>query len=161
MKPAESVSRLRRIATGTILYGVAAALFALSVALLLICLVGAGLLVMGVLSWTRPSNVAAAWARTLAGLGLIGGSGGIWALGRLGVEGGVGALGKFARLRSRAPHHASGPEASQREVAMRRRRKFIAVIGILLALICLPFAAAIHASAQAPWFAWGGWNGGA
>ncbi|HEY7888971.1 MAG TPA: hypothetical protein VIC29_12190 [Steroidobacteraceae bacterium] len=142
MKPAKSVSRLRRIATGTILYGVAAALFALSVALLLICLAGAGLLVMGVLSWARPGNVAAAWARTLAGLGLIGGSGGIWALGRLGVEGLVGPLG-------------------QRQIAMRRRRKFIAVIGILLALICLPFAAAIHASAQASWLAWGCCSGGA
>ena len=103
----------------------AAALFVLSLALLLICLVGCGLLVMGLLSWMHPGNVASAWARTLAGLGLIGGSGGIGLLARPG-----------------------------RAIAMRHRRNFVAVVGLVLALICLPFAAAIHVGAHAPWFGW-------
>jgi len=29
------------------------------------------------------------------------------------------------------------------------------VIGLLLALICLPFGAAIHATAHGPWLGWG------
>lgn len=76
--------------------------------------------------------VAAAWARTLAGIGLIGGCAALAALLWLAVERSVG----------RAP---------QEETAVRRARKFVAVIGILLALVCLPFAAAIHASAHTPW----------
>lgn len=116
MTSAAPVSRRRRPVTGLIRYGVAAGLFALSVVLVLICLAGLGLLVMGFQSWVHPGNVASAWARTLAGVGLMGGSGGA--------------------------------------IALRRGRKFVAVVGIVLALICLPFAAAIHASAHAPWFGW-------
>jgi uncharacterized integral membrane protein len=44
---------------------------------------------------------------------------------------------------------------SEEETALQRARKFVAVIGILLALICLPFAAAIHATAHTPWLGWG------
>ena len=131
MTSAALESRVRRIVTGLILYGVAATLFAVSVALGLTLLAGVGLLVGGIVSWVHPVDVAGAWARTLGGTGLIGGSAGIGALGWLAVEGLVGPLGRLARL-----------------------RKFVAAVGLLLALICLPFAAAIHASAHAPWFGW-------
>lgn len=142
MTSAALESRVRRIVTGLILYGVAATLFAVSVALGLTLLAGVGLLVGGIVSWVHPVDVAAAWARTLGGIGLIGGSAGIGALGWLAVEGLVGPLGRLAHLRLHPNHPA------------RRPRKFVAVVGLLLALICLPFAAAIHVSAHAPWFGW-------
>ena len=132
----------RRLIAGIILCGVVLALFAVCVALLLILLAGIGLLVGGIVSWVHPVDVAAAWARTLAGIGLIGGSAGVGAVGWLAVEASVEPLGKFARLRLHPSHPAQRP------------RKFIAVVGLLLALICLPFAAAIHVSAHAPWFGW-------
>jgi hypothetical protein len=94
--------------------------------------------------------VAAAWARTLAGIGLIGGSAGFAALGWLAVDRLAGPLGDFARLRYRTLR-----PAAEGETAIQRARKFVAVIGILLALICLPFAAAIHASAHGSWLGWG------
>jgi hypothetical protein len=115
--------------------------------------VGIALLVAGVLSWLHPVDVAASWARTLGGIGLIGGSAGVAALGWLGVERLAGPLGDFARLRYRAPE--------EEETTLRRVRKFVAVVGILLALICLPFAAAIHASAHEPWLGWGSSSRGA
>ena len=163
---AEDLSRLRRMLTGLILCVVVLALFALSVALVLICLVGVALLIAGLVSWVHPVDVASAWARTLGGIGLIGGSAGIGALGWLAVERLVGPLGRLARLLSRAGDHASEPEVSdgevsQKESPLRRTRKFVAAIGILLALICLPFAAAIHVNAHAPWLGWGGSSGGA
>ena len=142
MSPAESLPRLRRYIAGTILCVIALALFALSVALILILLAGIGLLVGGIVSWVHPVDVASAWARTLAGVGLISGSAGMGALGWLVVEGLVGPLGKLARLRPPPDH------------PVRRTRTFVAVVGLLVALICLPFAAAIHASAHAPWFGW-------
>lgn len=132
----------RRLIAGVILGGVALALFAVCVALILILLAGVGLFVEGIASWLRPVDVAVAWARTLAGVGLIGGSAGIGALGWLAVEKLAGRLGNLARLRPHLSHPALRP------------RKFVAVIGVLLALICLPFAAAIHVSAHAPWFGW-------
>ena len=100
-------------------YAVAAALFAL----------GIGLLLVGVLSWLHRVDVAAAWARTLAGIGLIGCGAGFAALGRLLVAG-----------------------MSRREMIVDRTLKFAAVIGTLLALVCLPFAAAIKAAAHTSWF---------
>jgi hypothetical protein len=109
---------------------------ALAVAVLAVAVMGIALLVAGLSSWMHPGAVAAAWARTLAGIGLSGGSAALAALLWLAAE----------RLTGRA---------SQGETAVRRARKFVAVIGILLALICLPFAVAIHASAHAPWFGWG------
>jgi hypothetical protein len=115
-------------------YVVALAVGALAVALLVVGVLGLVLLVAGLSSWMHPGAVAAAWARTLAGLGLIGGSAALAALLWLAVE----------RFTGRA---------SQEETPVRRARKFVAVIGILLALVCLPFAAAIHASAHAPWLA--------
>ena len=121
---------------------VALALAALSAAFILVLLAGIGLLVGGIVSWVHPVDVASAWARTLAGVGLIGGSAGIGALGWLAVERLVGPLGKLSRLRPPADH------------PVRRTRKFVAAVGLLLALICLPFAAAIHVSAHAPWFGW-------
>ena len=111
--------------------GIALALFAVCVALILILLAGVGLLVEAIVSWLRPVDVAVAWAQTLAGVGFIGGSAGFGALGWLAVEKLAGRLGKLARLRPHLSHPALRP------------RKFVAVIGILLALICLPFAAAI------------------
>ena len=117
---------------GPIPYVVALVVGALAVALLIVGVVGIALLVDGLLTWLHPGAVAAAWARTLGGVGLIGGSAALAALLWLAVEGFVG-------------------RARQEETAVRRARKFVAVIGILLALICLPFAAAIHVSAHAPW----------
>jgi hypothetical protein len=71
--------------------------FPFGIALAIVCLLGVVVLGAGLLSWLHPVDVASAWARTLGGIGLIGGSAG------------------------------------------------------LLALICLPFAAAIHASTHRPW----------
>lgn len=148
--------RLRRIIAGLTLCVVAVAVFAVAVALFLICVGGIVLLIAGLASWVHPVDVASAWARTLGGIGLIGGSAGLAALGWLVVEGLAGPLGDFARLRSRARHAPEGEES-----ALQRTRKFVAVVGILLALICLPFAAAIHATAHEAWLAWGSSNRGA
>lgn len=132
MTSTEDSSRPRRILAGPIPYVVALVVGALAVALLIVGVMGIALLVAGISSWLHPGDVAAAWARTLAGIGLIGGSAALAALLWLAVE----------RFVGRAP---------QEETAVRRARKFVVVIGILLALVCLPFAAAIHASAHAPW----------
>lgn len=152
----ESQSRLRRIVARLTLCIVVLAVFAVAVALSLICLVGIALLIAGVASWVHPVEVASAWARTLGGIGLIGGSAALAALGWLAVERLGGRLGDFAHLRHRARRSPEGEES-----ALQRARKFVAVVGILLALICLPFAAAIHATAHQPWLAWGSSNSGA
>jgi hypothetical protein len=128
----ETPSRPRRILSGPVPYVVALVVGALAVALLIVGVLGIVLLVAGLSSWLHPGDVAAAWARTLGGIGLIGGSAALAALLWLAVERAVGS--------------GSGGESG-----LRRARKFVAAIGILLALICLPFAAAIHASAPAPW----------
>jgi hypothetical protein len=128
----ETPSRPRRILSGPIPYMVALVVGALAVALLMVGVLGIVLLFAGLSSWLHPGDVAAAWARTLGGVGLIGGSAALAALLWLAVERVVGS--------------GSGGESR-----LRRARKFVAAIGILLALICLPFAAAIHASAHAPW----------
>jgi|SRR6185437_12672107 len=153
MTRAGSLSRLRRVLAGLVLCVVVLAVFAIAVALFILCLVGIALLVAGLVSWVHRVDVASSWARTLGGLGLIGGSTGVAALGWLAVERLAGPLGDFARLRYRAPE--------EEESTLQRTRKFVAVVGILLALICLPFAAAIHASAHEPWFAWGSSSRGA
>jgi hypothetical protein len=140
----------RRIIAGLVLCVVVLAISAVAVALFLICLVGIALLIAGVASWVHPIDVASAWARTLGGIGLIGGSAALAALGWLAVERLAGPLPDFAHLRYRARRSPEGEES-----ALHRARKFVAVVGILLALICLPFAAAIHASAHEPWLAWG------
>lgn len=152
MTGAESQSRLRRFFAGFILWVVGLMMFVLAVALLLIVLAGIILLTAALSSWLRPAvHVASAWARTLGGIGLIAGGAGFAALGWLAVERLTGPLGHLARLRNRVPR-----SAPQEETPLRRVRKFVAVLGILLALICLPFAAAIHVTAHAPWFGWGG-----
>ena len=133
---AEDPSGQRRTLGGPIPYGVALVVGALAVALLIVGVMGIALLAAGLSSWMHPGAVAAAWARTLAGIGLIGGSAALAALLWLAAE----------RLTGRA---------SRGETAVGRARKFVAAIGILLALVCLPFAAAIHASAHAPWLGWG------
>lgn len=156
MTSADSLPRPRRFIAGTILCVVVLAVFAAAVALFLICLVGIALLVAGLVSWLHPVDVASAWARTLGGIGLIGASAGLAALGWMAVERLAGALGHFARLRYRDAH-----ELSEGETTLQRTRKFVAVLGILLALICLPFAAAIHASAHEPWLEWGSSSRGA
>ncbi len=147
----ESRSRLRRVLAALILWVVALAAFALAVAFFLIGLAGFALLIAGVSSWLHRVDVAAAWARTLAGIGLIGGSAGFAALGWLAAERLAGPLGRFARLRNGA-----GRSAAAGETRLQRARKFVAAIGILLALICLPFAAAIHATTHGPGLGWGG-----
>lgn len=104
--------------------------FPLGIALAIIGLLGIALLIAGLASWVHGADVAAAWSRTLGGIGLTGGSAGLMALGWLAID----------RVAARSE-----------ETGVRRVRKFIAVIGILLALICLPFAAAIHTTAHGPW----------
>lgn len=146
MAGAPHQSRLRRILAAITLCVVALATFAVAVALFLICLAGFAMLIGGISSWLHPVDVASAWARTLGGIGLIGGSAGLAALGWLAVERLAGPLGRLARLRSRAPR-----SASEGETSLQRARKFVALVGILIALICLPFAAAIHATTHAPW----------
>jgi hypothetical protein len=76
-----------------------------------------------------PADVASAWARTRAGVGLVGGSAGFAAL-------------AWLALRRRA----------HRQTVMHRKLKFAAVPGSLLALICLPFGAAIGAITHVSWF---------
>ncbi len=152
----KSRPRLRRRIAGLALGVLALAVFAVLVALLLVCLLGIALLILGLASWVHPIDVASAWARTLGGIGLIGGSAGLAALGWLGVERVAQLLGEFARL----PHLAR-PLSAQGESALQRARKFVAVVGILLALICLPFAAAIHATDHGPWLEWGSRSRGA
>jgi hypothetical protein len=149
---AQSQSRPRRFVAGLILGVVALAMFVLAAALILVVLAGSILLVAGLSSWLRPVvDVASAWARTLGGIGLIAGGAGFAALGWLAVERLALPLGHLARLRN----GVSAP-ALEGETTLRRVRKFVAVLGILLALVCLPFAAAIHVTAHAPWFGWGG-----
>ena len=113
-------------------YGVALVVGVVAVALLMAGVLGLVLFVAGLSSWLHPPEVAAAWSRTLAGIGLIGGSAALAALLWLAAERVAGA-------------------GSTEEGGVGRARKFVAVIGILLALVCLPFAAAIHLSAHAPW----------
>lgn len=146
----EQRSRLRHLLVGLILWVIALMVFALAVALIIIFLVGIAVLGAGLASWLHPVNVASAWARSLAGIGLIGGSAGLAALGWLAVERLAAPLGELARLRRRVVR-----PASEGETAIQRARKFVAVIGILLALVCLPFAVAIHTTAHAPWLGWG------
>jgi len=157
MSSAASPSRLRGVLAGLILCVVVLAVFAAGVALLIICLVGIALLIAGLASWLHPGDVAAAWARTLGGIGLIGGSAAFASLGWLAVERLAGPLADFAGLRRRA-RGGPLPATPAGETSLRRARKFVAVIGILLALVCLPFAAAIHASpgAHGPWLDRGG-----
>jgi hypothetical protein len=128
----EDSPRPRRTLAGPVPYVVALVIGALAVALLAVGVMGIALLIAGASSWIHRDAVAAAWARTLAGIGLIGGSAALGALLWLAAE----------KLTGRAP---------QEETAVRRARKFVAAIGILLALVCLPFAAAIHASAHTSW----------
>lgn len=113
-------------------YVVAVIVGALAVALLIVGVLGIVLFIAGLSSWLHRGEIAAAWARTLGGIGLIGGSAALAALLWLAVDRAVGS-------------------GSDGDSGIRRARKFVAVIGILLALVCLPFAAAIHASAHAPW----------
>lgn len=148
----------RRLLTGLILCVLALAMFAVAVALFLILLVGIALLFTGAASWLHPADVASAWARTLAGVGLIGGSCGLAALGWMAVERLAAPLGAFARLRPRGGLRAWAQAGA--ESAVPRARRFVAVVGILLALICLPFAAAIHTTAHGPWLGWGATRGG-
>ena len=109
------------------------AVLALNVALFMLGVLGIALLIAGIVSWMHPGDVASAWARTLGGVGLIGGSAGLAAVGWLAAE----------RLAKRG------------ETALHRAAKFMAVIGILLALVCLPFAAAIRTTTHGPWLGWG------
>lgn len=147
---AEYPSQRRRSMATLILCAAVVAAFVAAVALLIVGLLGAALLIVGISSWLHPVDVASAWARTLAGLGLIGGSVALAALEWLAVGRLAAPLGEFARLGHRVLGSAPDGGASPR-----RACKFIAVVGILLALICLPFAAAIHANSHGPWLGWG------
>lgn len=122
MSRAADPSRLRRALLGAVALILATAAIALLV-------LGAGLLIAGIFSWLRPINVAFAWARTLTGVGLMGGSAGLAALAWLAMRG-----------------------KARPQTVMNRKLKFAAVIGSLLALICLPFGAAIGAMTHVSWF---------
>jgi hypothetical protein len=122
MTSAADLSVLRRAYLGT------AALILVASALVLLGL-GMAQLIAGLLSWLHPHGVATAWARTLTGAGLLGSSGGLAALAWLAFEG-----------------------LAQRQRPMNRKLKFAAVIGSLLALVCLPFGAAIGVMAHVSWF---------
>lgn len=128
---------MRRASLRDALLGVAAAL-SLAIGLPLFTL-GVALLIAGILSWLHPGDDASAWARTLTGVGLIGGAACLAALGWPGVG--------WLRI----------GETTRREtgMALSRRLKFVAVIGLLLALVCLPFGAAIGVAAHGPWLGWG------
>lgn len=129
-------SRLR----GAVLVVAAALSFTIAVPLFAL---GLALLIVGVLSWLHhPADLAPAWARTLAGMGLIGAGACLAALG----------WPRVGWLRIGTCREAA---AAHRETAMSRRLKFIAVIGLLLALVCLPFGAAIRVAAHGPWLGWG------
>ena len=121
--------------------GIAAAL-CLAIALPVFTL-GVALLIAGILSWLHPGDVAAAWARTLVGVGLTGAGACLAALGWPGV----GWLRMGARRETGAHREAA--------MAMSRGLRFVAVIGLLLALVCLPFGAAIQATTHGPWLGWG------
>lgn len=139
MDRAERPSPLRGARGILLLCFLALVVFPGAVALFASGLAGITLLVAGLISWLHPVDVAAAWARTLGGLGLVGGSTGLAALGWL-------AIGAMVR----------------RETSMNRTLKFVAVLGILLALICLPFGVAIRAASahgagpeSTSWFGFG------
>ena len=85
----------------------AAVVFAFAIALFVIGVVGVVLLVVGLFSWIHPGDLASAWSRTLAGIGLIGASAGFGALGWLGLTAMVRLLGDFARLHYRVFNPAS------------------------------------------------------
>lgn len=122
MSRAAGAPRLRRMLLGAVA-------LLLIVAALALLVLGAGLLIAGIFSWLRPINVALAWARTLVGVGLMGGGAGLAAAAWLAFRG-----------------------MAQRPTIMDRKLKFAAVIGSLLALICLPFGAAIGAMSHVSWF---------
>ena len=94
---------------------------------------GIALFIAGLWSWVHLVHVAFAWTSTLGGLGLIGGGAACAALAWLAMGTAIPALGEVALRRYRALSPAA------------RTLKFVAAIGILAALICLPFAAAIRA----------------
>lgn len=142
--------QLRRTLAGVFLWGTVLVVFVLAAGLFIVAVLGIALLVAGVASWVHHVDVASSWARTLAGIGLIGASGGFIALGWLSLGGMAPPLGDFARLRYRVLDPADDGHA-----AASRALKFIAAIGFLLAIICLPFAAAIRVSAHGPWLGWG------
>ena len=129
------------------LLGVAAAL-SLAIALPVFTL-GVALLIAGILSWLHPGDVAAAWARTLLGLGLIGAGACLASLGWPGVGWlRIGARREMGVRREAEAHREA-------ETAMSRGLRFVAVIGLLLALVCLPFGAAIQVTTHGPWLGWG------
>src|SRR6185312_5855958 len=124
MTRAESLLQLRQALMGLVALVVCA--FAATLLVL-----GVVLLAAGILTWLHPVDVASAWARTLAGIGLIGCSATFAALGWLALRG-----------------------MARREIVMNRKLKFAGVLGTLLALICLPLAAAIGATAHGSWSGW-------
>jgi hypothetical protein len=143
MSRAEDRSRLCAIPAGLTGRLIALAALAAALSLLIVGLVGIALLITGLLAWLNPADVASAWARTLGGIGLIGGSAGFTALGWQALARVVKPSGSLARPNLQmARNHIEG------DIALNRTPNFIAAIGILLALICLPFAAAIEASAH-------------
>jgi uncharacterized membrane protein len=81
-----------------VLFAVGILAFVLGVLLFAGSVAGLGLLLSGLLHWDGMHALAHATARTLAGIGLIGGSLGVGALLWLMLEGLVKLLGRYARL---------------------------------------------------------------
>lgn len=81
-----------------VLFAIGILAFVLGIVLFAGSVAGLGLLLSGLLHWDGMHALAHATARTLAGIGLIGGSLGVGALLWLVLEGLVKLLGRYARL---------------------------------------------------------------
>jgi len=81
-----------------VLFAFCVVAFVLGILLFAGSIAGLGLLLSGLLHWDGMNALAHATARTLAGIGLIGGSLGVGALLWLVLEGLVKLLGRYARL---------------------------------------------------------------
>ena len=130
---------LKQVALGALLLA-AAAILAVT------CLTGLALLALGALAWVHPADVPAAWTRTLAGIGLLGGSAGGESLCWLGIAGLIRRRGAAGMLAERVLAITS------EESGIGRAMKFIAAIGLVSALVCLPLAAGLRAGFGRPWF---------
>jgi hypothetical protein len=128
----------------TIILG--ALLLATAAALAVAALAGLALLGLGIRGWLHPVDVPAAWTRTLAGIGLLSGSAGAESLCWLAVAG------LIRRAHARGTICSRVLEITDEETGIGRAMKFIAVIGLVSALICLPLAAGLRAGFGRPWF---------
>lgn len=138
MAPRSRPSRLRPLAFGALLIGAAA--------LALTGLAGLALLALAGLGWAQGLDVPGAWTRTLAGIGLLGGGAGAESLCWLAIRG------LLRRSDAGGALSARVLEITGEDSGIGRAMKFIAVIGLVSALICLPLAAGLRAAFGRPLF---------